>query len=584
MASGSVDIQQLILQFDASTELARRELAKFGSQFDGFTNKTEASMGAIERSFARVSGAAGLLTKSLGGLAAGVGIAGVVNLGRAVLQFADDLDASANQAGIATERYQTLKEALRTLEVDGDKADKAFKALNDTLGAVQGGTAAKGVEDALDRMGVKSKILSGEIQTTDELFDAIAGSAKNFKTEAEFTAAVVDIVGRKVGVDLANALKVGVAGIGELEDAFRDAGGVITDEYIEKLADANEAIDLFAARSKAKLTIWAAESIGFFDRVGQKMFGASASDIADAAAPPSKRVQARDKKRAQATIDALPAGSAIRQLQQDEFDAQYGAEDIVVTGTRAPKAKAKSGGASKAAAKAGKPQLSPAEIRLNGVSDGVADIDGIISGMLDKPLIDLAKYTAGFTALQPILVDLSSVEIIDEDALAAASALTADIADGLAQSIIHGNNLGDALGNAFEAAGAKLLASGILDLLNGLGGTAGSGGILGGIISSVSTAFGGFRAAGGPVTGGKAYVVGEHRPELFIPTGNGHIQSSVGGGGMLVNVDARGSADPAAVRAQVIMGIAEAAPALIAAAQGQTISRIRRPMLSGGRG
>lgn len=40
------------------------------------------------------------------------------------------------------------------------------------------------------------------------------------------------------------------------------------------------------------------------------------------------------------------------------------------------------------------------------------------------------------------------------------------------------------------------------------------------------TSFGGFRASGGPVTAGRAYVVGESRPELFVPAVNGTILPS----------------------------------------------------------
>src|SRR5690606_27388342 len=41
-------------------------------------------------------------------------------------------------------------------------------------------------------------------------------------------------------------------------------------------------------------------------------------------------------------------------------------------------------------------------------------------------------------------------------------------------------------------------------------------GLLGGL-------FGGMRANGGPVQSGKAYVVGEKRPELFVPSSPGYI-------------------------------------------------------------
>ena len=96
------------------------------------------------------------------------------------------------------------------------------------------------------------------------------------------------------------------------------------------------------------------------------------------------------------------------------------------------------------------------------------------------------------------------------------------------------------------------------------------------------------RAFGGSVDGNKPYMVGERGPELFVPGGNGTIipngnMRGGGGGGspISISVDARGSSDPAAVRAQVQQGILEAAPAIIAAAESRTISSLRRPRLGG---
>lgn len=89
------------------------------------------------------------------------------------------------------------------------------------------------------------------------------------------------------------------------------------------------------------------------------------------------------------------------------------------------------------------------------------------------------------------------------------------------------------------------------------------------------------RAIGGPVQAGGAYMVGERGPELFVPSRSGSIVPNGGNGGMVVNVDARGAADPAAVRAQVEMGIAQAAPYIIAAAQNKTLKTAARPRLPG---
>lgn len=95
------------------------------------------------------------------------------------------------------------------------------------------------------------------------------------------------------------------------------------------------------------------------------------------------------------------------------------------------------------------------------------------------------------------------------------------------------------------------------------------------------------RALGGSVTGNQPYMVGERGPELFVPGGNGTIipnsnmRDGGGGSSFNISVDARGSSDPAAVRAQVQQGILEAAPAIIAAAEARTISSMRRPRLGG---
>jgi phage-related minor tail protein len=56
------------------------------------------------------------------------------------------------------------------------------------------------------------------------------------------------------------------------------------------------------------------------------------------------------------------------------------------------------------------------------------------------------------------------------------------------------------------------------------GGGLGSG-LINGLSSAISSLFGApGRAAGGPVSGGRAYVVGERGPELFVPSASGRIE------------------------------------------------------------
>lgn len=59
--------------------------------------------------------------------------------------------------------------------------------------------------------------------------------------------------------------------------------------------------------------------------------------------------------------------------------------------------------------------------------------------------------------------------------------------------------------------------------LAGLFGTGGAKGSVGGLIGALFGGFGGGKAAGGPVKAGTPYVVGEKRPELFVPSTSGRI-------------------------------------------------------------
>lgn len=111
--------------------------------------------------------------------------------------------------------------------------------------------------------------------------------------------------------------------------------------------------------------------------------------------------------------------------------------------------------------------------------------------------------------------------------------------------------------------------------------------ITGFVTKTLGSAFGlpGFANGTMNAPGGMA-LVGERGPEIVnLPRGSqvipAHRSKGMMGGGVTVNVDARGSADPAAVRAQVQQGILEAAPSIIAAAQQRTVGNLRRPRLGG---
>lgn len=132
-----------------------------------------------------------------------------------------------------------------------------------------------------------------------------------------------------------------------------------------------------------------------------------------------------------------------------------------------------------------------------------------------KPLLDLFKAVFDFvkTFLAPLLVN-----VLGKALQAVASVVSTLI--GLFANLV---GIINAAVNAIKAVASAGKAI---------------GGAIGGALG-----FGGGRAAGGPVSAGTAYVVGERGPELFVPGASGTIIPNGSGGGTTINLTVNGAID-----------------------------------------
>ena len=123
------------------------------------------------------------------------------------------------------------------------------------------------------------------------------------------------------------------------------------------------------------------------------------------------------------------------------------------------------------------------------------------------------------------------------------------IKSNLKDAITGAQSFGDAMVNVLNRIRDKIIETQIEKLLGGFGeafGAGASGGERKGIGGFLGGLLGGLfrRENGGPVKAGQPYIVGEKRPELFVPRTSGTILPSVPSGGsmsVVVNVDATGS-------------------------------------------
>ena len=112
-------------------------------------------------------------------------------------------------------------------------------------------------------------------------------------------------------------------------------------------------------------------------------------------------------------------------------------------------------------------------------------------------------------------------------------AIKQNITDSLIDALEGTKSLGESALSIVKQLARQFLTLGINQGFGALGQT---GGIFGRL-------FGGGRASGGTVHGGRSYMVGERGPELFTPGRTGSIapSGSFGGANVTVNVDASGS-------------------------------------------
>ncbi|PIB96129.1 phage tail tape measure protein [Caulobacter sp. X] len=158
---------------------------------------------------------------------------------------------------------------------------------------------------------------------------------------------------------------------------------------------------------------------------------------------------------------------------------------------------------------------------------------------------------------------------LSTNGLAAVPARAAEAAAALDALKAPAERAARSIDEAFARAGASLVKSlaraasdgqvSLAELARAVLGAAGAapkGGVLG---DTLSKAFAGARADGGPVLPGGAYLVGERGPEVFRPTSAGSIEPA-GNGGVSVTINVQGGEASSLVRsdAQIAQALARA--------------------------
>jgi phage-related minor tail protein len=171
----------------------------------------------------------------------------------------------------------------------------------------------------------------------------------------------------------------------------------------------------------------------------------------------------------------------------------------------------------------------------------------------EELVIDVRASTAGFVADVETMRRTVDGSLLDGFGRAG-NVLENGLLGALRRGSLGFDDLKRVAFRALDEIAAHALQSGFASLFGSAGA---SGGGLGGLLGQTFGALFGLpgRATGGPVAPGRAYLVGERGPEVFMPTASGRIESNhaLGAAGRDVRVAIqlavpRGSAAPTAMQ------------------------------------
>jgi molybdopterin converting factor small subunit len=533
---GSLDVKlNLELQrLDAQIASANRKVANMGKRMNS--------------DFAK---AARGINTALNTIGIGIGIGALTSFGKAILDLGGQITDLSRQANISTDAFQALAAVGRDSGVTGDQIALSFVRLGATVQEAAEGT--KTAVESLEKLGLTAAGLKA--LAPEQQFEALARRIQGATDKEQAFNAALEILGAKTAPKLREVLeKLGTEGFDKLKEGKRLE--ILTKEQVDLLDRAGDEIERLTALLKvagaaavtgvaSKVRETANASFGALDQLRQysERGGAVAPAAAGAALPaePAEQAAAIAAAAAQeATMRAAETAAKLKQLAEAQATtrARILKQDIELQNQLA-----KSFGTVTGA-------VGEQDEALAEYIETITDTRGPLREWLDEEAKVAALIEAGRITREQggrYLSDMQSPE--GEPSARPLDKLTTDaqkfeqemgrifesVGDSAARSfadmVLSGENAFKSLADTVARSMLELFAR--LAIINPLmnmvlGGTSGFQ-----ALPTLFSVFGGGRAAGGDVSSGTTYWVGEEGPELFTPRTSGNIipNHALNGGG-----------------------------------------------------
>jgi hypothetical protein len=505
----------------------------------GVIDKTSAQLHRIKKSLLGLKATAMSAGTALTGLGGVAGIAGMTAMAKSAI----DLGSSITDMAVAT---RTGIEEIQVLNFAAQEAGASQEQMANLLVRVQksASDAARGLSTAKDAFSKLNINASDFLELSPEqMLETVGQSLAQAGADTEAYGAALDLLGTRNAPKLMEVLqRLGTEGFDEIARQARESGQIMEEETARRLDNAADSIERFKKRS----TI---------------LFGEAIANMMDSEGPGRKILAMQLAKLAaqfgggivDAVVDAFVIAQAAGEAAMTHIALRFGAD---ISNALAQAFRAIPGGALMAAPlEAVRDALMGMDSEFQTIGDAISHTIATTEkatnfaedwGVQWQEGINLAR-----DEMKKWKEDLEESNTIVAGNTEETSAWMNDIAGGVTRM---GNALENGLINAAKNGKAAfgdmaqfilaeiqriLIRSLILrPLFGAIGGFIGDNPIG----NAFSGSFGGGKAGGGMVTGGKSYMVGERGPEIVTMGGNGYITPNHKmGGGDVYNIDARGA-------------------------------------------
>lgn len=549
-------------------------LTKFEKQLKEAGTIADREVSKIEGRFAKMNPGSSFLSgfakAAIGAFSLERAISGVIN----TIQTVGKIGDLSDRVGITAEQLQELQFALKQ---SGAEADQAGPALERFSVAISKAAAGGGLAKFLRDNSVALLDQNGKLRSNADLLGEVANLIKNAESQQDRLNIASQFFGRQAGPAMVTALSGGSAGLVKLANDARDAGAVLRNEMVKEAQELNDKwdklVDSFTRKGQSAI-ISGVRTVGeFLDKLDQ---------WATKVLPILKAIN--EFNPVQLGLNAAGLGDA------DQFDQRFHFGSGLATGptrftvnpdpNRRTSTRFLGGGGGRT--DAFQREVEQIEKSIAVMEAETAAIDkGTVAREKAKVIAELetaAKKANAEAGLKNTDVTDKQREKIEQLAAAFEKARAAsEAANGPLRTFAR--EAADTNKQLQEAGvnGLKGLEDGLIGIIQGTKDAKEAfrdmanaiiadlarifirQTITGPLASALSAGFGGFRAAGGPVSAGRGYIVGEDGPEWFQPGRSGmivpNLAISSGGGGFSVNMPVTISA-PGADPAQLMRVVA----------------------------